>query len=338
MRGGRPCGGSRARCGAPDPRESALAPWGRGRREVTERPAARRAFGRRVPARLRRETRLGLQATWLGFVEFYGSNNLTYAASIAYYSLLSLFPFLLLVATIVSRFVVGRASLLTVIDQALPSDFDFLVRRTADIASGPLPLSVAGTVLSLSASMGVFAALTSAVNHAWGVENPLGFFKHKLVAFLLMLTTGLILILVLLLVGAVGVVESSWFAGVVVAFPTLDHLSNFLVRHAATPAFVIVAGLIYYFVPNAKVRLRDVWFGAVLAAALWTVALRGFAWFIGDLGRFSVHGSVAGVVAFLIWIYLSSVIFLYGVEVTAAYARLRGHVPADRPAAPVRQR
>lgn len=310
------------------------------RRIGSARAHPRRAVGRRLRAVSRREFRLGWQATRVGFVEFTRSDNLTYAASIGYYALLSLFPFILLVATIVSRFVVGSGPgsgpLLAVMDQALPRDFQFVVERTNDIASGPLPLSVAGIALSLWASMGVFAALTSAVNHAWGVETALGFLKHKLVAFLLMLATGLLLILVLLLVGAVNVVESSWFSGVVAQYPAFQNLSNFVLRHSATPVFAVVAGLIYYFVPNAKVRLRDVWFGAVLAALLWTLALRGFAWFIGDLTRFNVHGAVAGVVAFLIWIYVSAVVFLYGVEVTAAYARLRKHLSPDRPAAPAR--
>jgi membrane protein len=56
---------------------------------------------------------------------------------------------------------------------------------------------------------------------------------------------------------------------------------------------------------------------------LWHAAFEAFAWFVGDLSRFTVHGSIAAVVAFLMWVYLSSVILLYGVEVTAAYARLR---------------
>ena len=97
--------------------------------------------------------------------------------------------------------------------------------------------------------------------------------------------------------------------------------------------FILVVGLIYYFAPNAQVRLRDVWFGAILAGLLWRLAFAGFAWYVRDLSRFSVDGSIAAVVAFLVWVYLSAVILLYGVEVTAAYARLRKHLPKSAPAA-----
>jgi uncharacterized BrkB/YihY/UPF0761 family membrane protein len=55
---------------------------------------------------------------------------------------------------------------------------------------------------------------------------------------------------------------------------------------------------------------------------------------VRDLHRFSVHGSIAAVVVFLIWVYISAVILLYGVEVTAAYARLRRRRPEEIPAAP----
>ena len=90
-------------------------------------------------------------------------------------------------------------------------------------------------------------------------------------------------------------------------------------------------GLIFYFVPNARVRFKDVWPGAVVTGMLWRLALMGFGWYVRDLSRFSVHGSVAAVVVFLMWVYLSSVILLYGVEFTVAYARLRRLIPEDLP-------
>jgi membrane protein len=80
-----------------------------------------------------------------------------------------------------------------------------------------------------------------------------------------------------------------------------------------------------------------VWVGAILTGLLWTVALEGFAWFMGDMSRFRrVNGSIAVVIMFLVWVYTQAVILLYGVEFTAAYARLRrgrpeGMAPAPSP-------
>jgi membrane protein len=77
-------------------------------------------------------------------------------------------------------------------------------------------------------------------------------------------------------------------------------------------------------VPNVKVRFRDVWIGALLTGLLWKGALEGFSWVFSDMSRFTrVNGSIAAVVLFLMWVYVQAVILLYGVEFTAAYARLR---------------
>jgi membrane protein len=300
------------------------------------------ARGRRLAARMRRAGRLALRAAWQGVVEFSKSDNLTYSASIAYYSLLSLFPFVLLILTALSRLTVADdgaagATLLVIVGTLLPRHFEFVFSQLQQIASQSLNLGLASTVLTLWASAGVFGAITSAVNHAWGVERSYGFFKHKLVAFLMMLAAGGLAILALVLMSASAVVQANWFAAVLVRVPELAVLSSFISNNAATLLFIAVVGLVYYFVPNAQVRLRDVWFGAILAGVLWRLAFDGFAWYVRDLSRFNVHGSVAAVVAFLIWIYVSAVILLYGVEVTAAYARLRKHLPPEVPAAPARE-
>ena len=88
----------------------------------------------------------------------------------------------------------------------------------------------------------------------------------------------------------------------------------------------------FYFVPNAKVRFRDVWIGAFLTGLLWKGALAAFSWYMRDMSRFTrVNGSIAAVVVFLVWVYVQAVILLYGVEFTAAYARLRRGRPDERP-------
>ncbi len=146
---------------------------------------------------------------------------------------------------------------------------------------------------------------------------------------------GLMFVVALLLISAYHVVGASWFAGVLVNFPALGVLRSVTVQNATTLMFILVVGLIYYFVPNAKVRFRDVWIGALVTGLLWKGALEGFSWYMRDMSRFSrVNGSIAAVVVFLVWVYTQAVILLYGVEFTAAYARLRRGRPEEVPAAP----
>jgi membrane protein len=284
--------------------------------------------------------RFALRAMRSGFIGFYNSNNLTFAASIAFYTLLSLFPFLLLVLSTVSKLAIGPSGaaselLVRFVTNVFPSRFDFVLSQLQEMATAPLNLTVAGTILTLWGSMGVFGAITSAVNHAWDVEYSYSFFKHKLVAFVMMMAAGALAVTALILIGVVQVVEAHGFASIVARFPELTYLSGVITRNAPTPLFIVVVGLIYYFVPNTRVRLRDVWFGAILTAVLWRLAFAGFAWYVRDVSRFSIHGSIAAVVVFLIWIYLSAVILLYGVEVTAAYARLRSPRVPEQDRAPV---
>lgn len=287
-----------------------------------------------------RSCRFGLHAAGRGVIEFYSSSNLTFASSIAYYALLSLFPFILLLLTLVGRLTVGwnNQTLVEIVMRALPSHFDFVINQIEELAKAPPALGLIGTIIIFWAAMGFFGAITSAVDHAWGVEQPRGFFKHKLVAALMLLIAGLLMVAALSLVSFAEVAESPWFARVQNDYPTMTRVQSFVTRNAATPLFVLIVGLIYYFVPNAKVRLRDVWWGAIIAGGLWRLAFAGFSWYVRDFSRFSVHGSVAAVVVFLVWVYVSAVILLYGVEVTAAYARLRKHLPQEAPAAAAREK
>jgi membrane protein len=151
----------------------------------------------------------------------------------------------------------------------------------------------------------------------------------------MLVAAGVLLIVGLLLVSAINIVEARWFAGVVARTEWLNFFKGYAIKSASTVLFILIVGMVFYFVPNAKVRFRDVWVGAVVTGLLWRGALAGFSIYVRDAGaRLSVHGQITQVVVFLLWVYISAVILLYGAEVTAAYARLRRHRPQEIPAAP----
>lgn len=292
---------------------------------------------RRAVARALADVRLTGLALWRGATSFYNSDDLTFASSIAYYSLLSLFPFFLLAFAIIGSITsnaTDRAAILGFVLRYFPRQFEFVTLQLDALQQARVPLGVAGSLLMVWAAMGVFGAITSAVNHAWGVDKMPSYFKHKLISLLMLVMAGVLMVVGLFLVSAINVVETGWFAVVLAKAPGLLVFQGFAVKWASTVLFILIVGLIFYFVPNAKVRFRDVWVGAVVTGLLWRVALAGFSQYVRDLTRFSVHGSIVGVVVFLMWIYVSAVILLYGAEVTAAYARLRRRRPDEIPAAP----
>jgi membrane protein len=289
-------------------------------------------------ARVRELVRLTGLSAWRGFLGFYTSDNLTYAASIAYYSLLSLFPFFLLAFAVLGRATADehdRAAVFEFVLRYFPTQFDFIARQLDEFRTHSLRLGAAGTIALVWGALGFFGAISTAVNYAWGVDKQRSYWKHKLFSFIMLCVAGLILLLALVLVSASQMVGATWFAAVLVRFPGLTVLRSLAVRNATTLLFIVVVGFVYYFVPNAKVRFRDVWIGAVVTGLLWNGALEGFSWYMRDMNRFSrVNGSIAAVVVFLVWVYTQAVILLYGVEFTAAYARLRRGRPEEVPAAP----
>ena len=292
------------------------------------------AIGRRAEGVLRLT---GLSA-WRGFLGFYHSDDLTYAASISYYALLSLFPFFLLGLSVLGGATTDegkRTAVMLFVLRYFPTQFDFITRQLDSFRTGTLTIGVTGTIALVWGALGVFGAITTAVNYAWGVEKQRSFWKHKLFSFLMLTVASLLFVVALLLVSASRVVSASWFAGVLANFPGLEVLRSLTIRNATTLLFILIVGFIYYYVPNAKVRFRDVWVGALVTGLLWKWTLEAFAWFVRDMSRFTrVNGSIAAVVVFLMWVYIQAVILLYGVEFTAAYARLRRGRPDEVPAAP----
>ena len=291
--------------------------------------------------RLVRHTRelalLTALSAWRGFVGFYTSENLTHAASISYYALLSLFPFSMLALAILGSLTADesdRSAVLNFVLRYFPRQFDFITIQLDAFRSSTATLGLAGSLGLIWGALGFFGAITTAVNHAWRVEKARSFWKHRLFSFLMLIVAGSVLIAALLLVWASQLVGASWFSAVLEQFPGLEVLRGFAVRNATTAMFIVVVGLVFYFVPNANVRFRDVWIGAFFTGLLWKGALYGFAWYMRDMTRFTrVNGSIAAVVIFLFWVYIQAVILLYGVEFTAAFARLRRGRPEEMPAA-----
>lgn len=278
------------------------------------------------------------QAAWRALVRLLNGNDLTHAAAIAYYALLSLFPFLLLVFSILGSVAANaedRLAVLTFVFSYFPTQFEFVNTQLTSLRETGFRIGVAGGLGLAWASLGVFGAITSAVNEAWGVEKQRSFLKHRLVSFLMLVAGGGVMIVALLLVSAMKVAEASWFGVMLTRFEWLHALRSVTVASSATILLILALGVVYHFIPNAKTRFRDVWVGAILTGVLWRIAFDGFSWYITSRsGLTLIHGSIAAVVVFLLWVYVSSVILMYGVEFTAAHSRLRRRRSEEAPAAP----
>lgn len=270
--------------------------------------------------------RLILLAAWRGVKELYDSEGLTHAASIAYYTLLSLFPIFLLALFILNEMTSDageRDTVVRFVFRYFPRQFDFISGQLDAFSRQPVRFGFWGVVTLIWASLGVFNAVTAAVNHAWAVEKKRSFLGHRLIGFLMMVSAGLVLMLGLVIASMVRLAETR-LGEAFARSPWLDWVSGLVASYVATFLLIGCVALIFYFVPNTKVRFRDVWPGAILVGLLWRVAFQLFSWYAADLATWNViHGSIAAVVVFMLWIYVSAVILIYGVEMTASYARLQ---------------
>lgn len=265
-------------------------------------------------------------AAWRGVGELYDSEGLTHAASIAYYALLSLFPILLLAISLlgdVTTNTAERDAVVRFVFRYFPGQFAFISGQLDAFQSAPVTFGFWGVVALFWGALGVFNAITSAVNHAWAVERRRSFLKHRLYGFLMMVSAGLVLLLGLVIASLVRLTETRLHEALARS-PWLDNLSGVFASYLATALLIGCVALVYKYIPNTEVRFRDVWPGAILVGVLWRIALRLFSWYAADLAKWNViHGSIAAVVVFLLWIYVSAVLLIYGVEMTASYARLQ---------------
>ena len=265
-------------------------------------------------------------AAWRGVGELYNSEGLTHAASIAYYALLSLFPIMLLALSVLDEATTDagdRQAVVRFVFRYFPRQFGFISGQLDAFRDAPVTFGVGGILMLVWASLGVFNAVTSAVNHAWAVEKRRSFLSHRLMGFLMMLGAGVVLVLGLVIASLVRLAETRLGQAMERA-PWVDNFSGVFASYLATALLIACVALIFYFIPNTRVRFRDVWPGAILVGVLWRVALSLFSWYAADLASWNViHGSIAAVVVFLLWIYVSAVILIYGVEMTASYAHLQ---------------
>ena len=241
-------------------------------------------------------------------------------AALAYYSVFSLGP-LLLIVTSVAGLLFGRDA----VQGALSGQFKSLLGETGSMAveamlkgaavesSGRLA-AIAGVVLLIVAALGVVVQLKDALNTVWEVPEPeyggvWPFLRTYLISFGGILALGFLLAVSLVVNTALAAV-SGWMGG---AQTVIWQLVNFLVSLAALTALF---GALFRWFPDADVEWTDVWPGAFVSSLLFNVGKLAIAWYIGTQGLESTYGAAASLVVLLIWIFYSVQIVLFGAEIS----------------------
>ncbi len=279
------------------------------------------------------------------FNEWSEDNCLRLGASLAYYTLSSLVPLLLIVvaiATFILNFTgTGQDYKAQLVDQiakrvnnpALADQITgAITARSADAASKGTIGTILGVVFLLLAASGVFGELDSAFNIIWNVPSEAqgkgigGFVRTKFLSFTLVLGVAF-----LLLVSQVLTVVLTALAGRL-PLGFIWTIVNFAVQIGVTTA---VFALLFKFLPDTNVEWGDVWVGGLISAILWIVGQQVLSLYFKYGTSFSTYGALGGVLAFLVYVYYSSQILFLGGEFTQVYARTHGSrkpVPEMKPA------
>jgi membrane protein len=258
--------------------------------------------------------------------QFHENDLFTSAAAMSYFGLMALFPaLLLLLAT--SNLLAAGSQMLTHAVEVYPGSSKFLRQTIESFSQLGVGVIITCIILVLWAGSWVFAVIERALNRIWGTTSRT--FWHGRA-----LTIGMIGLVGLLLAASVMVtsilvglrdIAASLSPRQMERYPLLVSVGSafWQIMFAALSYLITVAlfVLVYRFMPREQVMLRDTLPGAFLAGLLWELAKYGFAWSLNYFHYDQIYGSVGAVVAVLTWSYVSSLVLLFGAQLTAVFHR-----------------
>jgi len=253
-------------------------------------------------------------------------------AALAYYTIFSIAPLLLIVIAVTGWFFgaeAARGEILAQLEGLMGRDGAMMIEGLIKSANDPAKsawATVTGVVLLLIGATTVFGELQDALDRIWRAPvkvNSGGIFKlvqTRLLAFGMIFGISFLL-MVSLIVSAGLSALGKWWAPLFAGWEVVAQLVNFFASFALITALF---ALIYKFMPRVRVAWRDVWFGAAFTSLLFTIGKLLIGLYIGKSGVASVFGAAGSLVVLLLWVYYSAQIFLLGAEYTWVYAHELG--------------
>jgi membrane protein len=260
---------------------------------------------------------------------FYDDDCMQIASSLTFTSLLSIVPIVTVALTVITAFpVFGQmtAALQTfLLENMMPSSADVIASYTQQFTSNAARLTAVGIFFLFVTSVMLLLTIDRAFNNIWRVKKPRSIVQRVFVYWTL-LTVGPVLIgaslsLTSWLVGhAVGLVEGLPGAGVV------------LLSVVPVLLTAIAFSMLYIAMPNRRIQLRDAVIGGLLAAIAFEVMKRGFALYVAKFPTYTlVYGAFATLPIFLLWIYVSWVVVIFGAVVVASLPEWRDGAGQRKP-------
>jgi len=260
-------------------------------------------------------------------------------AALAYYTVFSLAPLILLLLAIVGFLFrndpAGAWQKVTeqmsyFLDKSAIDVVQGIAQKASQPNKGVLATSI-GILLALFGASGVFGQLQDALNTIWGVKTKpgvgiMGFIRSRFLSFAMVAGVCFLLLVSLvfesLLKGFSHYIQATFPGGIVIALVFYSIFDLAVV--------VLLFALIFKFLPDVKIQWRDVWIGALMTAIFFAIGKWALGLYLGSGAAGSAYGAASSLITLLLWIYYSSQILLFGAEFTQVYAARAGRalVPA----------
>ncbi len=258
--------------------------------------------------------------------QFHENDLFTSAAAMSYFGLMTLFPALLLLLALSNQIAAGNEMIARIV-QVYPGSSKFLhdtIRSLSGIGTGMI---VTCAVIVLWAGSWVFAIAERALNRIWGTTQRT-FFHGRLLTLGMIGIVGLLLsasVLVTSILVALQEIAGRLSPRQLESYRLLSSVGSVFWQIAFALVSLLVTftlfAIVYRFMPNGPVTLHDTIPGAVIGGLLWEAAKYLFAWSLNYFHYDQIYGSVGAVVAVLTWGYVSSLVLLFGAQLTGVFHR-----------------
>lgn len=252
------------------------------------------------------------------------------AAALAYYTLFSLAPLLIIAIAIAGIFYgdeAARGQIVGQLQHILGAKGAAGVQEmiaNSDKQKTGIFATIIGTITLLLGASGVFGQLKDALNTIWSVPPKkatgiMGFVKGRFLSLTMVLGVGFLLLVSLVLSAGVAAVGKFMLSGAAEIFVQLATLVLDLVVTTVLFAFL------FRYLPDTRVAWRDVWFGAGFTSVMFAIGKVLIGIYLGKSAIASTFGAAASLAIILVWLYYSGLIFFFGAEFTEVYSRARAH-------------
>ncbi len=249
-------------------------------------------------------------------------NISAYGAQLAYFFLLSLFPFLIFLIAILSNFSISLDGALNTLAKVAPREAiiiinDYIKSLMSTKIINLLSISFLITIWSASRAVN---ALINALNSAYDIQETRSFIKKRVLAILFTVLIALSIVLALI-IPTMGMDFLLWISKYIILSDFVIKLWYYARWLIITLILFLVLGSLYFVAPNTKTRFAEIIPGTIFAIFGWIAISIGFSYFVNNFRNYTlVYGSLGAIIVLMIWLYLSGVILIIGGEINSLYS------------------